>query len=461
MAHTATPANTDPKFRVPLGRAIDDDQFSQRHRIIVGVLVAHFPALFLIALLGNYAVWHVALELAPVLALAGFAWVGKNRLLQSIPSCLGLVYAASALVHFTGGITEAHFHWFVVLSLAALYVDVRPFVAAIVYTAVHHIIMGGYDSSLVFEHQRGQDNPLLWTGVHVVFVVMLVGAIAINWVTLERQGIVAARQAAVVDQHLHEQEEMAERQRALAAEQTELALANEQLVRDGQNVLGQQRHTVEVVAEKCAQLTATSASVKSTVADTAEAIEDMSQSLTAVDNVIQGVAGLADEAASAAESTRVSVHGLTERSSEITAMVELITEIAERTNLLALNATIEAARAGAAGKGFAVVASEVKELANSTSEAAARIGSITNQISLDMDNSESNVGEVTGLIKSIADMQQNLDACMRSQRDQVDRVRRNATTATDTMLEVAHGLEFLNATVAEGQDVATRNPALV
>jgi hypothetical protein len=112
-------------------------------------------------------------------------------------------------------------------------------------------------------------------------------------------------------------------------------------------------------------------------------------------------AAIASKAVTEAGQTNERVKGLAFAADKIGSIVELINQVAGKTNLLALNATIEAARAGEAGKGFAVVAAEVKLLADQTAKATAEISA---QIGAMQDASSNAADAIQGIGATIESM---------------------------------------------------------
>lgn len=85
---------------------------------------------------------------------------------------------------------------------------------------------------------------------------------------------------------------------------------------------------------------------------------------------------------------------LGERSQEITGVVNIINEIAERTHVLALNAGMQAAQAGEAGRGFMVVANEVQRLAENSREATGQISRLVKNIQVDTADAVNTMNDV-------------------------------------------------------------------
>jgi len=77
------------------------------------------------------------------------------------------------------------------------------------------------------------------------------------------------------------------------------------------------------------------------------------------------------------------VFQLEEKTGQVNQIVEIITGVAQRTNLLSLNASIEAARAGEAGRGFSVVADEIRKLSESATRSGEQISKLIHEIQTD------------------------------------------------------------------------------
>ncbi len=110
-----------------------------------------------------------------------------------------------------------------------------------------------------------------------------------------------------------------------------------------------------------------------------QALKSTADALELVRGTVGGISSSRDQI----RETEKRVKRLAERSQEISTIVSIIGQIAERTSVLALNASMQAVAAGDAGRGFAVVADEVKRLAESSRQATQQIGTLVSAIQAD------------------------------------------------------------------------------
>ncbi len=168
-----------------------------------------------------------------------------------------------------------------------------------------------------------------------------------------------------------------------------------------------------------------------------KALKSTADAMDLVRATVSGISSSRDQI----RETEKRVKRLAERSQEITSIVNIIGQIAERTSVLALNASMQAVAAGDAGRGFAVVADEVKRLAENAREATQQIGGLVGAIQADTSET---LHAMNGTIAQVVDISRLADRA----GGQMDDTR----GATEQLVAAVRGI----STAAQAQNQASQ-----
>ena len=427
------PASSGRLAWVPRGARLDEVAFRTRHRALTVVLLLHVPVLAVIAVAVGRTGAGVWVELASMVAAAAVAQARLTPRVRAGLVSFGLIMASTVLVNISGGQTDMHIHFYVMLTLVALYQDWWPFLMAIVFVAVHHLGLSELDSHSVFSDPAAQDHPFRFALLHAGFLLAMAVGLAAGW-RFSEQAEQARR-----DEQLRADEQAATQLRAEADLAGERARAGEEAAAR----LAQQTADAAVLAERLTRLEGAGGRLQDNVGTAAAVMDGL---VAAISEIAQAAARARSTAESAGEESTTSLTTMGQLAAtiaEIDQIARSISGIADQTNLLALNATIEAARAGELGKGFAVVAGEVKELAQETARATERIRAVVEGVQSQSVAVASTLHRIHDVIGEVVEAQGTIASAVTEQTAATAEARRSFAGAAQEADRMAGDLRLV------------------
>jgi methyl-accepting chemotaxis protein len=233
--------------------------------------------------------------------------------------------------------------------------------------------------------------------------------------------------------------------------------------------VGGAAHQLETIARSLAQeagYTGEQAEIGARAAETASAnirsvaaaAEQLSHSVDEIGGQATRSRNVSHNAEQEADKTHGRMGELGGAILHIGGIVEMITGIAQQTNMLALNATIEAARAGESGLGFAVVAQEVKSLAEQTTRATAEVAGQIANVQRASQEAAGCIGAMTEATHEVNAIASAIAAAVGSQGEATREIARNVHESASSTAELTKVMEEVRS--ASHQSGASANQVL-
>jgi len=414
---------------VPDGSRMTDESFRSRHRMVLAATTALLPFVFLTSrLTGVESVTGAELPVIPlshsvagigiVLVFLGTATISSlSRRIRTSLASFGFMTTAAVLAYFSGGFIEAHFLYFVGVGVVALYEDWVPFGVAIGYVACQHSVFGLIEWFTVYNHPAALANPIVWGGIHAVFVSMLSVAILFHWQSLAEARDEIEEQMTEVEQAKREIEqakrEVEEERREADRRREEIA----RLKRELETTADAYEETITVCAAGDLTERLDEDVSNETMADIARSFNEMLDQLedaigdiqqfstdvaTASEQVATGAEEIENASGQVAESVEEISHSASRQDSSLQQIADEMTDLLETVEAIASSADEAAAvsdRATDRGEAGSQLANEsiakLNEIEDKTAETVTEI----EQLDTEMDR----IGEIVTLIEGIAE----------------------------------------------------------